>query len=60
MMGYHTGMREGEILKLTWDKVDKKKRMIRLAATDTKDKEARPVLPNELHAMLDALPKAIL
>ena len=60
MMGYHTGMREGEILKLTWDKVDKKKRMIRLAATDTKDKEARPVpISNELHAMLDALPKAI-
>jgi integrase len=35
--GFWTGMRQGEILKLTWDKVDIGKRLIRLTATDTKD-----------------------
>jgi len=32
-----SGMRQGEILKLTWDKVDLNKRLIRLKAEDTKE-----------------------
>ena len=58
--GYYTGMREGEILNLTRDKVDMKDRLIKLEATDTKDKEPR-VIPicNELYDVLKAIPKAI-
>jgi len=52
-MGYYTGMRRGEILNLTWDKVDMKNRFIHLEATDTKDKEKRSIpICDELHKML--------
>ena len=60
MMAYHTGMRKGEILPLTWDKVDLKKRFIYLEAADTKDKEKRSIpISDELLATLEAVPKAI-
>jgi integrase len=35
--GFWTGMRQGEILKLAWDKVDLVKRIIRLKSSDTKE-----------------------
>jgi integrase len=38
---YWTGMRAGEIFRLTWDKVDLSNRMIKLAAEDTKTREPR-------------------
>ncbi len=58
--GFFTGMRKGEILNLTRDKVFFKDRIIKLEATDTKDKEPR-VIPicDELHEILKALPTAI-
>jgi len=60
IMAYHTGMRKGEILNLTWDKVDMKKRLIHLEAKDTKDREKRSIpIFDELHKTLNAIPKAI-
>ena len=51
--GYYTGMRRGEILNLTWDKVDMKNRFINLDAEDTKDKEKRSIpICDELYEML--------
>ena len=59
-MGYYTGMREGEILNLTWDKVDLKGRLIKLEAKDTKDREPRVIpIGDELHEVLNAIPRPI-
>jgi len=53
--GYYTGMREGEILSLTWDKVSLQDRIIRLKAQDTKDREARIIpIGDELYSILEA------
>ena len=41
--GWWSGMRQGEILKLTWDKVDLNKRLIRLKSEDTKEGRAKVV-----------------
>ena len=57
---FYTGMRRGEILSLTWDKVDLQKRTIRLEASDTKDKEPR-VIPicDQLYEILASQPRAL-
>jgi integrase len=58
--GYYTGMRLGEILCLTWNKVDLKKRVIQLEHTDTKDKEARNIpIMDELYEILKSIPPAL-
>ena len=50
---YYTGMRRGEILNLTWDRVDMKNRFINLEAADTKDDEKRSIpICEELFEML--------
>jgi integrase len=57
---FYTGMRRGEILSLTWDKVDMESRFIRLEAADTKDKEPRSVpICDELFAILRTVPRAL-
>jgi len=58
--GFYTGMRLGEIIELTWDKVDLKKRFINLEAKDTKDNEPRSIpICAELGAILETIPKGI-
>lgn len=53
-----TGMRRGEILSLTWDRVDLKKRVTRLV--DSKNGEGRSVpLTLKATALLAALPRSI-
>lgn len=42
-VAYRTGMRGGEILKLTWEKIDLKNGFIRLQAEDTKTREGRTI-----------------
>jgi integrase len=57
---FYTGMRRGEILSLTWDKVDMESRFIRLEAADTKDKEPRSVpICDELFEILRTVPRAL-
>ena len=58
--GYYAGMRKGEVINLTWDKVDMKSRVIKLDATDTKDREARQVpICDALYDILKDLTRAI-
>ncbi len=54
VIGYHLGMRRGEILKLRWDQVDWSENLIRLERRQTKGKKARIApLYGELRAWLD-------
>jgi integrase len=60
MMAYYMGMRKSEIINLTWQEVDLKKKFIRLAAERTKTDQARIVPIHPLvNKVLDALPKGI-
>jgi integrase len=59
-LAYQTGMRQGEILGLTWGQVDLKEGFIRLQPRDTKTNEGRLVPFNgELREMFKALPRSL-
>ncbi len=54
LVAYQTGMRRGEILDLTWDRVDLKGGFIRLKGADTKTKHGR-IIPLSLSGELPHL-----
>jgi integrase len=57
-LAYHTAMRQGEILFLTWDMVDLREGFIKLRPEHTKTNEGRLVpLNQELVAMFKAMPR---
>jgi len=60
LVAFYLGMRQGEILKLTWDKVDLERNFIRLAGTDTKNGSKRriPIHPR-VREMLINLPRGL-
>ncbi len=59
-LAYHTGMRQGEILNLTWGQIDLKEGFIKLRAEDTKTGEGRNVPLNwELVSMLRAIRRGL-
>jgi integrase len=59
-MGYWTGMRKGEILKLTWDKVELKNRLIKLEAGDTKEGQAKIIpIGAKLYKVMRKIPPAL-
>ncbi|MCB9711677.1 MAG: site-specific integrase [Nitrospiraceae bacterium] len=58
LVAYHLGMRQGEILNLTWDRVDLNRGFIRLSGKDTKSKEGRNIpLTQELVQILREMNK---
>jgi integrase len=59
-LAYLTAMRCGEILKLRWEQVDFKNRVINLEAADTKTQEKREVpLTEELLDLLRQVPRTL-
>ena len=59
-LAYHTAMRRGEILNLTWGQVDLKDEFVKLRAEDTKTNEGRLVpLNRELVEMFKAMPRGL-
>jgi integrase len=59
-MGYWTGMRKGEILDLSWDKVDVKNRIITLEAEDTKEGQGKSIpIGAEVLQVLNGIPRPI-
>ena len=56
-MGFWTGMRAGEILKLRWDKTDLRNRMIYLSPEDTKERRAKKIpISKTLRTVLMQIP----
>jgi len=57
---FYTGMRRGEVLSLTWDRVDLKLRIIKLEREQTKDDEKRFIpISDSLLSLLKNIPRDI-
>lgn len=60
LMGYDTGMREGEIKKLSWGMISLRDKLITLPKEITKDREERVIpITENLHKALIQLPRGI-
>lgn len=60
LCAFVSAMREGEILNLTWDRVDRKGGFIRLRPEDTKTSEGRSIpIDPRLEEVLHGLPRSI-
>jgi integrase len=60
LVGYSTGMRRGEILRLKWEQVDLKNRFIVLEALETKTMERREIpLSETLVGILKNVPRTL-
>lgn len=60
VLGFHTGMRLGEIAGLTWEQIDLRKRVVRLHSSETKTGYGRtvPLSPEAIEA-LKAWPRSL-
>ena len=59
-MAYWTGMRKGEIINLTWDRVNLKERFIRLEASDTKEGQGKTIpLGDGIYQVLNRIPRPL-
>jgi len=58
LLGYFSGMRRGEILELTWDRVNLKEGYIDLTPDDTKTSESRTIFFNSIEILKDVFIKA--
>ena len=57
---YHTGMRSGELQKLQWNHIDRKKGFIRLPAEITKERREKNIpINHHVKSVLNALPRSI-
>jgi integrase len=60
IVGFHTGMRRGELLGLKWSYIDRENGFIRLPAEVTKEKKAKNIPINRyVHEALSRLPHAM-
>ena len=60
IVAYHTGMRQGELLKLKWSHIDREKSFIRLPEEVTKESKPKSVPMNHQDRKVrDSLPRAI-
>lgn len=60
IVAYHTGMRQGELLKLRWPHIDREKGFIHLPEEITKESKPKSIPMNHhVKKVLDSLPRAI-
>jgi integrase len=60
IVAYHTGMRQGELLKLKWSYIDREKGFIRLPAEITKERKFKSIpINHHVKKALESIPRAL-
>jgi integrase len=60
IMAFHTGMRQGELVRLKWSHIDREKGFIRLPVEITKEKKPKSIpINHHVKEVLDSLPRAL-